>query len=95
MAKVTSKLQVTVPKAIAQRFGIRPGVEIEWVPAGETIRVVPPRGRQRGLDREARLKLFDRATDRQRQRDARRPRRKRGADRGWTRDDLYRDGRTR
>jgi AbrB family looped-hinge helix DNA binding protein len=29
MGKVTSKLQVTVPKAIAQRYGIRPGDEIE------------------------------------------------------------------
>ena len=95
MAKVTSKLQVTVPKAIAQRFGIRPGSEIDWVPAGEAIRVVPPRGRRRGLDREARLKLFDQATERQRQYDRRRPRQKRAVDRGWTRDDLYRDGRSR
>ena len=95
MAKVTSKLQVTVPKAIAQRFGIRPGSEIDWVPAGEAIRVVQPRGRRRGLDREARLKLFDQATERQRQYDRRRPRQKRAVDRGWTRDDLYRDGRSR
>ncbi len=42
MAKVTSKLQVTVPKAIADRYGIRPGDEIEWVAAGDTIRVLPP-----------------------------------------------------
>ncbi|MEK7258043.1 MAG: SUMF1/EgtB/PvdO family nonheme iron enzyme, partial [Bacteroidota bacterium] len=31
MAKVTSKLQVTVPKIIADQYGIRPGDEIEWV----------------------------------------------------------------
>ena len=30
MSKVTSKLQVTLPKAIAQAHGIRPGDEIEW-----------------------------------------------------------------
>ncbi|PZP64635.1 MAG: AbrB family transcriptional regulator, partial [Azospira oryzae] len=29
MAKVTSKLQVTLPKALAQRYRIRPGDEIE------------------------------------------------------------------
>ena len=35
MAKVTSKLQVTVPKAIAAAAtGFRPGDEIEWVAAG-------------------------------------------------------------
>jgi AbrB family looped-hinge helix DNA binding protein len=41
MSRVTSKLQVTVPKAIAERYGIRPGDEIDWVPAGDAIRVVP------------------------------------------------------
>ena len=28
MAKVTSKLQLTVPKAIADQYGIRPGDEL-------------------------------------------------------------------
>ena len=41
MAKVTSKLQVTIPKALAERYGIRPGDEIDWEPAGQFIRVVP------------------------------------------------------
>ena len=64
MAKVTSKLQVTVPKVIADRYGIRPGDEIEWVAAGDTIRVIPP-GRQAPVaDLELRLKLFDAATER-------------------------------
>ena len=36
MAKVTSKLQVTVPKAIADRFGIRPGDEIEFMPGEDS-----------------------------------------------------------
>ena len=40
MAKVTSKLQVTVPKAIADRFGIRPGDDIEWRAEGNAIRVL-------------------------------------------------------
>ena len=38
MSKVTTKPQLTVPKAIADQYGIRPGDELEWVPAGETIR---------------------------------------------------------
>ena len=39
---MTSKLQVTVPKVIANQYGIRPGDEVEWVAAGEAIRVLPP-----------------------------------------------------
>ncbi|HEY4764571.1 MAG TPA: AbrB/MazE/SpoVT family DNA-binding domain-containing protein [Candidatus Sulfotelmatobacter sp.] len=35
VAKVTSKLQLTVPKAIADHYGIRPGDELDWIPAGE------------------------------------------------------------
>ena len=31
MAKVTSKLQVTLPKALADQYGIEPGDEIGWV----------------------------------------------------------------
>jgi len=42
MAKVTSKYQVTVPKKIAERYSIRPGDDIDWVAAGEVIRVIPP-----------------------------------------------------
>lgn len=41
MAKVTSKLQVTVPRTIADQYKIRPGDEIRWVAAGEVIRVIP------------------------------------------------------
>jgi AbrB family looped-hinge helix DNA binding protein len=94
MAKVTSKLQVTVPKAIAARYGIRPGDEIAWVPAGDAIRVVPA-GRQGVADPQWRLKLFDAATARQRRRQASRPRRRVRGGRGWTREDLYDRGRAR
>ena len=58
MAKVTSKLQVTVPKRLAERFEIAPGDEIEWEAAGDAIRVVPVRGRRR-RDRASRARLFD------------------------------------
>ena len=89
MAKVTSKLQVTVPKTIAAQYGIRPGDEIEWLPAGEAIRVVPPARRTRTADPQWRLKLFDAATERQRRRQSSGPRRRARGGRGWTREDLY------
>jgi AbrB family looped-hinge helix DNA binding protein len=38
MAKVTSKLQLTVPKAIADRYKIRPGDTLESVAAGDASR---------------------------------------------------------
>jgi AbrB family looped-hinge helix DNA binding protein len=94
MAKVTSKLQVTVPKAVAKHYDIRPGDEIDWLIAGDTIRVVPPRRRTATLTIEERLRRFDLATARQRQRPAP-SQAKTGQDRGWSREDLYRRGRPR
>ena len=95
MSKVTSKLQVTVPKAIAEQYRMRPGDEIQWIPAGETISVMPP-GRQRpALDLQARLKLFDAATARQRRRGAAGTTPAMTVRRGWTRDDLYERARPR
>ena len=91
MAKVTSKLQVTVPKALAGRYGIAPGDEIEWEAAGDVIRVVPARKRPT-YDRAARCRLFDRATERQQERERIRPLTPSG-ERGWTREDLYEPGR--
>lgn len=92
MAKVTSKLQVTVPKAIADRYGIRPGDEIEWIPAGDAIRVIPAPAATPSGDPDARVRLFDQATKRQRKRPVpNHPPR----DRGWTREGLYGRGRSR
>jgi AbrB family looped-hinge helix DNA binding protein len=93
VAKVTSKLQVTLPKALADRYGISPGDEIAWEAAGDAIRVVPVH-RSGRPDLAARLRLFDRATERQRQRERARPI-AHGRDRGWTRDELYERGRAR
>ena len=95
MAKVTSKLQVTVPKAIADQYGIRPGDDIEWSPAGDAIRVIPAGRTLPALDRDARLKLFDAATERQRRRQGPRARRGTPKSRGWTREEIYRGGRAR
>ena len=91
MAKVTSKLQVTLPKAVAEQYGIRPGDEIDFQPAGDFIRVVPPgRGRSRRITLEERLRLFDEATARQERRQQSLPAEAAEvADRGWTREELY------
>jgi AbrB family looped-hinge helix DNA binding protein len=93
MAKVTSKLQVTVPKALADQFGIAPGDEIEWEAAGDAIRVVPS-ARPDKADTRTRRRLFDKATERQRERErtsALEP----ASDRGWTREELYERGASR
>jgi AbrB family looped-hinge helix DNA binding protein len=90
MARVTSKYQVTIPKAIAERYGIKPGEDIDWLPAGDAIRVVPQSVHGREPDRARRLDFFDRATERQRAREAARTEAARPtADRGWRREDLY------
>ena len=38
-AKVTSRGQVTIPKAVRDRLGLRPGDEIEFVDEGSTYRL--------------------------------------------------------
>jgi AbrB family looped-hinge helix DNA binding protein len=93
MVKVTRKLQITVPKVLAERYGIDPGDEIEWEAAGDAIRVVPPR-RAPVRDLAARLRLFDLATARQKARE-KGTGRPRARSRGWTREDLYGRGRAR
>ena len=96
MSKVTSKLQVPVPKALAARYGIRPGDDIRFEEAGEVMRVVPDAAAKPAevLNTEARLRLFDAATARQRTREAGRSLRT-ASSRGWTREELYERGRTR
>ena len=96
MAKVTSKLQVTLPKRIANHHGIYPGDEIEFQSAGDVIRIVPA-GRRlgTGLDTRERLRLFDEATRRQDKRAARlavadKPPKARD----WKREDLYTRGKS-
>ena len=98
MPKVTSKLQLTVPKRIADQYGIRPGDELEWIPAGESIRVELVRGSMKAADRmrltpQERRSLFDAGTKRQRARERAllggKPRPEPLKSRGWTREELY------
>jgi AbrB family looped-hinge helix DNA binding protein len=94
MAKVTSKLQVTIPKAVAVEYGIEPGDEIEFEAAGDVIRVRPPR-RRRGtrLSLSERVRLFDQATARQAAREKLMPQPDDATDdRGWRREELYTRG---
>ena len=92
MAKVTSKLQVTIPQSLALRYSIRPVDSISLQAAGDVIQLLPPDVATRPqLDRLERLVLFDAGTERQRAREssAKRPAAKR---RGWTREALCRRG---
>jgi AbrB family looped-hinge helix DNA binding protein len=100
MSKVTSKLQLTIPKAIADQYGIRPGDELEWIPAGDAIRVAPTRAGEkaaRDLTLEEKLDLFDRnmarvdkiqAAELTKAAKSKTP----SEDRGWTREELYTRG---
>jgi AbrB family looped-hinge helix DNA binding protein len=97
MAKVTSKLQVTIPKAIARQYGIEAGDDIDFIAAGEDIRVVRPGNRRKvELSATERLRLFREATTRQRAREKKMKLPVRtGGDRGWTREELYTRGKPR
>jgi AbrB family looped-hinge helix DNA binding protein len=97
MAKITSKLQITIPKRIADQYGIAPGDEIEFVPAGDVIHLVTPRQRPKlRVNPEERLRLFDAATARQRKREKHMmlPEAPREG-RDWKREDLYTRGKPR
>jgi AbrB family looped-hinge helix DNA binding protein len=94
MAKVTGKFQITLPKALVDRCGIRVGDELELRAIGRSIHI----DRRTTTDgphlQRDRLAHFDRATARQRARQRTgspaRPR-----SRGWTREELYARGRSR
>jgi AbrB family looped-hinge helix DNA binding protein len=94
VARITSKLQVTIPKAIADRYGLSPGDDIDFVPAGDVIRVIPAAEAAPGARGDAgeRLRLFDKATARQGRRQRGRPRGQGRSGRGWTREELYERG---
>ena len=94
MAKVTGKFQITLPKALAERCGIRVGDELELRPVGRSIQI----DKRTPLDalplRPDRLAHFDRATARQRTRE-RTVQLTPTRSRGWTREELHVRGRPR
>lgn len=88
-----SNLQVSIPKAIADAYGIRPGVDLDWTPEGDAIRVIAVRPETVAAIIRERLAAFDEATTRQ----AVREQGSRNSlpvttERGWTREDLYARG---
>jgi bifunctional DNA-binding transcriptional regulator/antitoxin component of YhaV-PrlF toxin-antitoxin module len=93
MSKVTSKLQVTIPKAVALEHDIHPGSDITFVSDHGDLRILPPSQGEGGLglSTEERLALFDAVTARQTARDARRAVGRESATlgRGWRREALY------
>ena len=94
MAKVTGKRQITLPKALAERCGIRVGDELDLRANGRSIQIDRRTTHDAREVRRDRLAHFDRATARHRSRQrpmARTPARSRG----WTREALYVRGRAR
>ena len=92
MARVTSKLQFTIPKAVAEKHGIGPGCELEMESADDVIRlrVVDSTEAKRKDGVATALDAFDFATKRQEERESSAPSNPdKSADRGWQRDDLY------
>jgi AbrB family looped-hinge helix DNA binding protein len=87
MSKVTSRYQVSIPKALADQLGVRPGDEVEWEVAGDEFRVRPARAKK-PLSVEERLKMFDESM---RMVDALQKKRRLKGSRDWTREDLYYD----
>ena len=93
MAKVTSKLQFTIPKAVAEAHRIEPGTELQVESADGVIRLRVARADAGdGTDaREVAVEAFDAATERQMRREAESGFTRDEAEtaRGWRREDLY------
>jgi bifunctional DNA-binding transcriptional regulator/antitoxin component of YhaV-PrlF toxin-antitoxin module len=97
MSKVTSKLQVTIPKALATRYGIAAGDEVQWAAAGDALRLeLAQQSTLRKTTIEDRLYSFDQATQRQQSRQTQSRQTQSpiavaptGIDRGWAREELY------
>jgi antitoxin PrlF len=46
--KITSKGQVTIPKALREEVGLLPGMEVDFVKDGDEVRILKAPGRRRG-----------------------------------------------
>jgi AbrB family looped-hinge helix DNA binding protein len=89
MTKLTAKYQLTLPKGIAERAGLRPGDDVDCEPANEMVRIRrKAKSRTQPYSKTDRLVLFDLATERQVHRQRSAPIADEST-RGWTRDELY------
>lgn len=94
MSKVTGKFQITLPKRLVDTYGIKVGDEVVLRPAGDGISLVPARHvNDAATNAQQRLRYFDLATERQRKREGKR-KFESVKDRGWTREELYKRGRS-
>jgi bifunctional DNA-binding transcriptional regulator/antitoxin component of YhaV-PrlF toxin-antitoxin module len=89
MSRLTAKYQLTIPRAIADAVGLKPGVEVSWEGVGDAIRLrADTHSRHETRSVTDQLILFDLATEREQHRS-----RNRAAvaahDRGWSRAPLY------
>lgn len=92
---MTSKLQITLPKRLAEEHGIAPGDEVRFESAAGAIRMIPASAGAGALGLEERLRLFDEATRRAaKHADGFSHTNASGKDRGWTRESLYERGST-
>jgi bifunctional DNA-binding transcriptional regulator/antitoxin component of YhaV-PrlF toxin-antitoxin module len=95
MSRVTSKLQVTLPKAVATAHGITAGSDVTFESSGSVIVLRPGAAPARTLSVDERLALFDAATQRLQgdcAPDESQNSRHDGRTRGWSRDELYSRG---
>ena len=88
MSRVTSKFQVTLPKAIADLHNIQPGTEIQFESAIDCIRILIGKSRST-LPLDEKLRLLGEARTRQQLRNKNFHRTANPVPRGWKRDDLY------
>lgn len=59
--RITSKGQVTIPKAIRERLGVKPGDEVEFVEVDEAdVRLLP---RQAPTEKKRKAEAFQRAAN--------------------------------
>jgi AbrB family looped-hinge helix DNA binding protein len=92
MSKITAKYQLTLPKAVAEKAGYKPGDEVECEAAGQAIRVQHKAAKREPHSTTERLILFDLATERQAHRQRSLPSKapkSKGSHRGWAREELY------
>ena len=68
MPKVTSKLQITLPKALATQYEIKPGDEIRFEGVAGAIRLIPAKRGVPSLGLEERRRLFQESDQRLKER---------------------------
>jgi bifunctional DNA-binding transcriptional regulator/antitoxin component of YhaV-PrlF toxin-antitoxin module len=92
MAKITRKLQLTLPKRLAALHGLTPGDEVRLESVAGVIRVVPAGTPPEVLGVEERLRLFNEASRRISPRSSDLPRMTAPSRTRWTRDELHERG---